>query len=198
MEYLDAAVNVGFDGEVAYGHNAGMSNGSAPASRLAARDVMQTPGLENIGAGPRARLIGRRVGIVLYAVLFGGATVLWSVQILMQVWGGAPPSALGCGGGTDRLEAALLRARSQLAGGAALQNERAALETFRGALEPEWSERREIEAACRGDELGERRLRDIIALRYAEEHAVRYESLGLAPLRRRVKSSHVPRTEPTR
>jgi hypothetical protein len=29
----------------------------------------------------------------------------------------------------------------------------------------------------------------VVALRYAEEHAVRYESLGLAPLRRRLKAA---------
>jgi hypothetical protein len=36
----------------------------------------------------------------------------------------------------------------------------------------------------------------VIALRYAEEHAVRYESLGLAPLRRRLQGpAESPPTE---
>jgi hypothetical protein len=68
-------------------------------------------------------------------------------------------------------------------------DERAALKRYRGALEPEWSERKAVEAACAGDVAGRKRLKDVIALRYAEEHAVRYESLGLAPLRRRLKGT---------
>jgi hypothetical protein len=84
------------------------------------------------------------------------------------------------------LERAVERARVAYAREAGEEDERAALARYRGALEPEWSERKAVEAACKGDQNGEKHLRDVIALRYAEEHAVRYESLGLAPLRRRI------------
>jgi hypothetical protein len=87
------------------------------------------------------------------------------------------------------LERAVSRARAAYLAQTSEQNERAALATYRNALEPEWSEHKGIEAACRGDEAGRKRLKDVIALRYAEEHAVRYESLGLAPLRRRLKAA---------
>ena len=69
------------------------------------------------------------------------------------------------------------------------EDERSALARYRGALEPEWSEEKAVVAACAGDAAGRKRLNDVIALRYAEEHAVRYESLGLAPLRRRLKGT---------
>ncbi|HYP87626.1 MAG TPA: hypothetical protein VEQ59_05725 [Polyangiaceae bacterium] len=137
----------------------------------------------------RRRLLGRRVGVVIFTAIFAGATLLWTVQILQTVWGTAPPSARGCAGGTARLEEAVERARLAYAVQAGDEDERAALARYRGALEPEWNERKAIEAACAGDDAGRKHLKDVIALRYAEEHAVRYESLGLAPLRRRLKGT---------
>lgn len=137
----------------------------------------------------RRRRIGRRAGVAVFAGIFAGATLLWTIQILTAVWGGAPPSAAGCAEGTARLEQAIARARSVWAAHSGDQDERAALATYRNALEPEWNEQKGVEAACRGDEAGRKRLKDVVALRYAEEHAVRYESLGLAPLRRRLKGA---------
>jgi hypothetical protein len=137
----------------------------------------------------RRRLLGRRVGIALFSAFFAGATLLWTIQILTEVWGSAPPSPAGCAGGTASLERAVERARLAYAVEAGDEDERAALARYRSALEPEWQERKAIEAACRGDETGKKHLKDVIALRYAEEHAVRYESLGLAPLRRRMKGT---------
>jgi hypothetical protein len=137
----------------------------------------------------RIRLTGRRVGIALFAALVSGATLLWTIQILTEVWGSAPASPTGCTAGTQQLEHAVERARLAYATGAADEDERTALSRYREALEPEWSERKAIEAACREDSTGSERLKDVIALRYAEEHAVRYESLGLAPLRRKLKGT---------
>jgi len=135
----------------------------------------------------RRRLLGRRVGVAVFTGIFAGATAIWTVQILTTVWGTAPPSAAGCAGGTASLEQAVERARLAYAVEAGDEDERAALARYRAALEPEWSERKAVEAACAGDSAGRKHLKDVIALRYAEEHAVRYESLGLAPLRRRLK-----------
>ena len=137
----------------------------------------------------RRRLLGRRVGIVVFIGIFAGATLFWTVEILQTVWGTAPPSPAGCAGGTASLERAVERARLAYAVQAGDEDERAALARYRGALEPEWSERKAVEAACAGDLPGRKHLKDVIALRYAEEHAVRYESLGLAPLRRRLKGT---------
>lgn len=132
------------------------------------------------------RLLGRRVGIAIFSAIFAGATAIWTIQILTTVWGSAPPSPEGCARGTEILEQAVQHARAVYAQSSGNEDERAALQRYRGALEPQWSQRKAIEAACQGDEAGRKRLKDVVALRYAEEHAVRYESLGLAPLRRRL------------
>ena len=137
----------------------------------------------------RRRLMGRRAGIAIFTTIFAGATLLWTIQILTAVWGSAPPSPAGCAVGTASLERAVARARLAYAVQAGDEDERAALARYRNALEPEWEQRKAVEAACQGDEAGRKRLKDVIALRYAEEHTVRYESLGLAPLRRRLKGT---------
>jgi len=134
----------------------------------------------------RSRLKGRRAGIAIFSAIFAGATLLWTIQILSAVWGSAPPSPEGCAPGTATLERSLQHARAVYAQSAGNEDERTALNRYRNALEPEWQQRKAVEAACRDDEAGRNRLKDLIALRYAEEHAVRYESLGLAPLRRRL------------
>jgi len=133
--------------------------------------------------------MGRRAGIAIFTTIFAGATLLWTIQILTAVWGSAPPSPAGCAVGTASLERAVARARLAYAVQAGDEDERAALARYRNALEPEWEQRKAVEAACQGDEAGRKRLKDVIALRYAEEHTVRYESLGLAPLRRRLKGT---------
>lgn len=147
---------------------------------------MTKPRRQELTPAERRRLTGRRAGIAVFSAFFAGATAWWTFQILSTVWGSAPPSPAGCTGGTASLEQAIERARAAYTRGTADEDERAALARYRGALEPEWGERKAIEAACKGDPKGEKHLRDVIALRYAEEHAVRYESLGLAPLRRRI------------
>lgn len=137
----------------------------------------------------RSRLTGRRAGIAIFTTFFAGATLLWTIQILTTVWGTAPASPAGCAHGIADLELALDRARDSYTKLAGEEDERAALTRYRNALQPEWEQRKAVEAACRDDEAGKKRLKDVIALRYAEEHAVRYESLGLAPLRRRLKGT---------
>ena len=156
---------------------------------------MATPSRKPLSPLERRRLLGRRVGIAIFSAIFAGATLLWTIQILTTVWGSAPASPDGCAGGTDKLVKAVERARLVYALQAGDEDERAALSRYRTALEPEWEQRKAVEAACQGDDAGKKRLKDVIALRYAEEHAVRYESLGLAPLRRRLKGSDSPVNE---
>src|ERR1043165_7507178 len=87
-----------------------------------------------------AERLGRRVGIAVFALIVGGATAVWTIQILYAVF--APPAlavAAGCRGGTRDLLPGVRRA--SLAAAAESGDERAALERFRGALEPEWSRR---------------------------------------------------------
>lgn len=135
----------------------------------------------------RARRTGRRVGVVLFALIVGGATAVWTAQILYAVF--APPIervAQDCRGGTRALLTAVRRAR--LAAAAESGDERAALARFRAALEPEWSSRTSLDSICRQEPKARTALNEIDALRYAEEHAVRYEAVGLAPQRRRVEA----------
>jgi hypothetical protein len=101
----------------------------------------------------------------------------------------APPVqavASDCRGGTRALLVAVRRAR--MAAASESGDERAALGRFRAALEPEWATRVSLDSVCRTDPRAQAALTEIDALRYAEEHAVRYEAVGLAPQRRRVQA----------
>ena len=131
---------------------------------------------------------GRRAGTALYAVVVGGFTVVCAAQIIFQVWGprDGPPAPVDCRTGVKRLVLAVRRARQ--AGEAETGGERAAVTRFREALRPEWDWRPALGRACQGDRKALRALGATDRLRYAEEHAVRYESVDLARRRRRVSS----------
>src|SRR6187551_3508416 len=138
----------------------------------------------NLSPGQR---LGRRIGIAVFGLIVSGATASWTIQILYAVF--APPVfavAKECRGGTRDLLTAVRRA--SLAAAAETGDERAAVGRFRAALEPEWSTRASLDSVCRADSKAQAALAEIDALRYAEEHAVRYEAVGLAPQRRRVQA----------
>jgi hypothetical protein len=135
----------------------------------------------------RARRNGRRVGIAVFGLIMVYATSSWTYQILRAVF--APPVvtvATECRAGARGLLVAVRRAR--LAAASESGDERAALNRFRAALEPEWSRRASLDSVCASDTKTRAALAEIDALRYAEEHAVRYEAVGLAPQRRRVQA----------
>jgi hypothetical protein len=135
----------------------------------------------------RARRNGRRVGIVVFAVIVVGATTIWTAQILFAVFKPKIVAvATECHAGTRELLLAVRRAR--IAAASESGNERAALGRFRASLEPEWSTRTSLDTVCSSDPKAQAALTEIDALRYAEEHAVRYEAVGLAPQRRRVQA----------
>jgi hypothetical protein len=69
-----------------------------------------------------------------------------------------------------------------------LIHESEALRRFRASLLPEWHRRGELDLACQADARAQATLRAIDQLRYAEEHAVRYEAQGLTLRRRRVQA----------
>jgi len=136
-------------------------------------------------AAPLTRLqrLGRRAGIIAFALPVAGITALWSLQILTVVFGSAPAGNVDCREGLLGLDRAVQRAREAAA--REPNGERAALERFRAALSPEWDARPGLDGACRGDRSTASLLREIDALRYAEEHAVRYEAGAVAAQRRR-------------
>jgi len=144
----------------------------------------QMPGPDTALA--RAQRRGRRVGIAIFGLIVTGATATWTYQILSVVF--APPVTIiasNCRTGAKGLLRAVQRAH---VAAATEEGERAALGRFRAALEPEWGARASLDALCRPDPQALATLGEIDALRYAEEHAVRYEAVGLAPQRRRVQT----------
>ncbi len=129
--------------------------------------------------------LGRRAGIVLFALIVGGFTLTWTVQIIRQVWfSPATTAASSCRPGVVGLIRAVRRARGVAA--AEVHGERAAVRQFRRALDPEWSARAELDQACSGDPQALRALREVDQFRYAEEHSARIEALDLARRRRRM------------
>jgi hypothetical protein len=133
----------------------------------------------------RVRQLGRRLGIVLYAVIVATFTIICSVEICLQVW--APklePLPVGCAAGTllliDAIDAARLAAADE-------PGEQAALAKFRSALASAWTSRPALSKACASDPEALRRLRAVDRLRYAEEHAIRYAAVDLAQRRHEVK-----------
>ncbi|HLV22414.1 MAG TPA: hypothetical protein VKZ49_16085 [Polyangiaceae bacterium] len=153
----------------------------------------------------RIRRRGRRAGILVFALLVGGFTVVCSIQIIVQVWdlggSGAVAPGIGCREGVSDLLTAIRRARRGAA--AETGGEHAALQRFRQALGPEWQLRPALDEHCAQDPAAQRALKAIDRVRYAEEHAVRYESADLARRRRDLRrveqellqSSAPPRVE---
>jgi hypothetical protein len=133
----------------------------------------------------RARKLGRRIGIVIYAVLVAGFTVVCSVQICLQVW--APrvePAPFDCSAGTLALIEAIGAARAAAANE---PDEQAALAKFREAVAPTWRYRPALGKTCAPSSESLQNLRAVDRLRYAEEHAVRYAAVDLAQRRHEVE-----------
>jgi hypothetical protein len=134
----------------------------------------------------RARRLGRRIGIGVFALLVAVPTLLWTRQIMLALFypepGPAPESCrAGLLGLLQGVERARLAARSESEG------ERQSLERFRTALGPAWEGRGALDSLCDRRPEDGKRLREIDALRYAEEHAVRYEATALAHQRQRAR-----------
>lgn len=130
------------------------------------------------------RLRGRRVGIVLFSLLVTAFTAVCSVQLLWQVYSPSiVPSGLACPTALRGLVAAIDRAR--VAAAKETGGERAAVQRFRVALQPDWTSRAALDRECGADQKMREGLKLVDWLRYAEEHAVRYEALDVAQLRRK-------------
>ncbi|HEY5960988.1 MAG TPA: hypothetical protein VIV60_30740, partial [Polyangiaceae bacterium] len=133
----------------------------------------------------RAKKQGQRLGIALFTIIMSAFIVVCGSQVMYQGFASSrtavPPE---CKAGIAELISALRRAR--LAAAAEPLGERASLDRFRKALQPEWLERGGLSDVCRSDPWAIEALSAVDRLRYAEEHAVRYESVDLAPSRRQV------------
>jgi hypothetical protein len=137
-------------------------------------------------ARSRGRRIGRRIGIALFAAFVSIPTLVWTLQIMRALFFAPPgPTPATCELGLLGLLQAVERARG--AARAEDLGERQGMDRFRSALSPEWDARPALGALCQGNAVGGERLRQIDALRYAEEHAVRYEATALAGQRQRAR-----------
>ncbi|MCA9630897.1 MAG: hypothetical protein KC766_24700 [Myxococcales bacterium] len=135
----------------------------------------------------RGRRLGRRIALVVYGLLVGGFTLVCALQILATVWFPAPGAAASsCRSGLQDLISGVRNA--QRAAAEETGGEREAVTRFRQGLGPAWERRQSVQALCQGDKQALTALKLIDRLRYAEEHAVRYEAGDLAGLRRRVKA----------
>lgn len=119
----------------------------------------------------------------MFALLVAVPTAVWSIQIMLAVWS-PPPGApvAGCREGLAGLLRGVERARA--AAEREQGGERRATERFRSSLSPEWDARATLSGLCTSPEESEM-LGAIDALRYAEEHAVRYEATALSEQRAR-------------
>ena len=143
-----------------------------------------------------ARRRGRRAGTVLLGVIVTTFTAVCSVQIIEQAWARPEsPAPLDCRDGLHDLIAAVKRAREAAA--TVTGGEREAIAQFRHALEPEWSMRPGLADRCKADPRALGALEELDRLRFAEEHALRYEAVDVASRRRRVDalSRELPRSK---
>jgi hypothetical protein len=134
-----------------------------------------------------ARRRGRTLGAAALGLLVTTFTVVCSIQIIQQAWQEPEAeAAVACRPGIMNLITAVRRARSAAANGTG--GEREAMKRFREALLPEWSLRPGLARRCAGDPEATRALGAVDRLRYAEEHALRYEALDVAGRRRDVEA----------
>ena len=142
--------------------------------------------MAEVSSQKSAQRRGRALGAAVLFVIVTTFTVVCSIQIIQQAWR-APASnaAVDCRPGIEGLISAVRRARVAAANGTG--GEREAIQRFREALLPEWAARGALEGRCQGDPEAVRALGEVDRLRYAEEHALRYEALDVAGRRRAVE-----------
>ena len=134
-----------------------------------------------------AQRIGRRVGVAAFSIVIATFVGICSTQILYQ--GFHSPAVVTitptCREGVKQLVGSVRSARKA----AASENlgERAAVERFRSALVPSWNSRSALIHTCQSDSWAVEALRLVEEWRWAEENAVRYESVDLAPSRRKIQ-----------
>jgi hypothetical protein len=130
---------------------------------------------------------GRRFGIASFAAIMSTFVVVCSAQILYQ--GFRAPDArvnMDCRGAVRQLIRDIRRARA--AAELEVLGERAAMSKFRSAMTLSPTALRALENQCQHDLGAAEALRAVDEWRWAEENAVRYESVDLAPSRRRIRA----------
>lgn len=103
--------------------------------------------------------------------------MVWATQVIMQAFDAPEADGLDCKAGLVALLEGLDQARASAHPAA---NEDEALSAFRQNLGPEWTTARRVRTACMKDPARLAQFGKIERLRYAEEHAVRYQTRGLS------------------
>ncbi len=134
-----------------------------------------------------AHRTGRRIGIAAFAVIMATFVVVCSTQILYQGFH-VSKGELGsnCHLSLRQLITDIRQARA--AAEVEVLGERAAMAKFRSAMALSRVNAHSIEAECRSDSWATGALQAVIEWRWAEENAVRYESVDLAPSRRQIQA----------
>ncbi len=150
--------------------------------------LQRLPNMNAASNVERASRAGRRAGYVALGLLVTAFTAVCAVEIIRQVWfHEAGPEQADCRAGLLRLVGAVDRARAAAMATTQVVDDEAALARFRRSLDPEWELKAAVAAACKADPKTFNALKQIEQLRYAEEHAVRYEARNLSRQRRQVE-----------
>jgi len=135
-----------------------------------------------------ARRKGRKAILVAYFAFSVLIIAVCTVEISVQAFAGVKRTdddQVDCVTGIQSLMRAVERAT---AGSSTVTlPEREAVESFRKALEPEWSRRDAIRRACKGQDNLEDTLDAVLHLGWAEERSVRRDSLETTEFRRRAR-----------
>lgn len=136
--------------------------------------------------GSRPQRLGRLLGIALFSTCVAGVTLVFSLQIIQQAFPTRPATTeLECRQSVLDLIQALYRARRS-----AIEEpgEAAAMRVFRDVLSQSlWAQEPAVHTACADEPRAREALQQVQRLRYAEEHAVRYGSRGVAQDRQLVE-----------
>lgn len=128
---------------------------------------------------------GRSLGALIFGLLIAIPTAVWATQVILQAFETPDAEGLDCKAGLVALLEGLDQAR---ASAVPATNEDEALEAFRQNLGTAWTAPRRVRAACLRDPERLAQFGKIERLRYAEEHAVRYQTRGLSADRNAVDS----------
>lgn len=135
----------------------------------------------------RAMRTGRRVGVAVFGGIIAAFVLICSAQIMYQGFSEPRGAALrDCREGIRTLVNAVREARTASSGGDL--DERTALRRFREVVVPAWTSRPDLVQKCGSDSWATRAVQAVDEWRWAEENAVRYESVDLAPSRRRIQA----------
>lgn len=127
---------------------------------------------------------GRSVGGFVFMVLVVVPTAIWASQVIRQAFATPDAAGINCEAGLSELLKGLDQARASARPAA---DEDEAIEAFRANLGPTWTISRQVRAACKSVPARLVQYGRIERLRYAEEHAVRYETRGLSADRHAVE-----------